>query len=70
MVFTRNVSKLLGSSLANRVFSRPRLVAMLVFLVLLIALQGSALGVAEASSDAASEVAADASDNDMGYVGP
>jgi hypothetical protein len=43
---------------------------MLVFLVLLVALQGSALGAAEASSDAASEVAAGASDNDMGYVGP
>lgn len=43
MLFARGVRSILGSSIVNRLFSRPRLVATLLFLVLLVAMQGGAV---------------------------
>lgn len=62
MTFELDVRSVLGSSLLNRVASRPRLLASLAFLLLLLAVQGGAAG------EAAVEVGTQ--DNEMGTVGP
>ncbi|MFB6177513.1 MAG: hypothetical protein ABEI99_10275 [Halobaculum sp.] len=63
MSFERGVRSVVGSSLWNRLCRRPRLVATLLLLVLLVAVQGGA--VADPG-----HAPVDTQENEMGSIGP
>lgn len=64
MSLGHDVRSMLGSSVVNRLCRRPRLVATLLLLVTLVALQGGA------AADAGHALDVGTQENEMGSIGP